>query len=186
MSTLVERLTFREVTAARWPDLVRLFEGRGGPRHCWCMVWRATPEERRRFDGRARRKAALARRIRQRIPIGILAYLDGEPVAWCSIAPRETYLRLGVSPADHGERIWSLVCFFVISRLRQHGVMRRLIQAAVAHARKHGAMVVEAYPVDPDSPSYRFMGFVPAFTAAGFHEVGRAGTRRHVMRLQVR
>jgi hypothetical protein len=42
--------------------------------------------------------------------------------------------------------------------------------------------VVEAYPVDADSPSYRFMGFVAPFEKAGFREVGRAGTRRHVMR----
>jgi GNAT superfamily N-acetyltransferase len=186
MSTLVERLTFREVTAARWPDLVRLFEGRGGPKHCWCMVWRATPQERRRFDGGASRKAALARRVRQGTPIGILAYLDGEPVAWCSIAPRDTYLRLGMSPAGQDGRIWSLVCFFVTSRLRGHGVMRRLIEAAVAHARRRGATIVEAYPVDPESPSYRFMGFVPVFKTAGFREVGRAGARRHVMRLEVR
>jgi len=48
-----------------------------------------------------------------------------------------------------------------------------------------GARVVEAYPVAPDSPSYRFMGFVPAFEKAGFREVGRAGSRRHVMRLEV-
>lgn len=35
--------------------------------------------------------------------------------------------------------------------------------------------------MEPDSPSYRFMGFVPVFEKAGFREVGRAGTRRHVM-----
>lgn len=61
--------------------------------------------------------------------------------------------------------------------------MRRLIGAAVEHARTRGATVVEAYPVKPDSPSYRFMGFIPSFKTAGFREVGRAGTRRHVMRL---
>jgi hypothetical protein len=44
---------------------------------------------------------------------------------------------------------------------------------------------VEAYPVDEAAPSYRFMGFVPVFAAAGFTEVGRAGTRRHVMRLNL-
>jgi hypothetical protein len=43
--------------------------------------------------------------------------------------------------------------------------------------------VLEAYPVSPDSPSYRFMGFVPAFEARGFAPAGMAGTRRHVMRL---
>ncbi|MBM3949771.1 MAG: GNAT family N-acetyltransferase, partial [SAR202 cluster bacterium] len=51
------------------------------------------------------------------------------------------------------------------------------------HAKGNGAAPVEAYPVDPGSPSYRFMGFTTAFTAAGFREVGKAGTRRHVMRL---
>ena len=62
---------------------------------------------------------------------------------------------------------------------------RRLIGAAVDHARENGATVVEAYPVDPTSPSYLFMGFVGTFEAMGFREVGRAGTRRHVMRLSL-
>jgi hypothetical protein len=61
--------------------------------------------------------------------------------------------------------------------------MRRLIAAATDYARENGATVVEAYPVDPDAPSYRFMGFVPVFAEAGFAEIGRAGRRRHVMRL---
>lgn len=39
----------------------------------------------------------------------------------------------------------------------------------------------EAYPVDPDSPSYRFMGFVPTYEREGFHYAKDAGTRRHVM-----
>ena len=59
---------------------------------------------------------------------------------------------------------------------------KRLIGAAVDHARERGAAVVEAYPVDPDSPSYRFMGYVGSFEAMGFRAIGRAGTRRHVMR----
>ncbi len=62
--------------------------------------------------------------------------------------------------------------------------MRGIIQAA-EYARSRGASVVEAYPVDPDSPSYRFMGFVPVFEQAGFREVGRVGARRHVMQLGV-
>ncbi len=148
------------------------------------MVWRATPAERRRTDG-ASRKAALRRRVQAGVPVGLLGYLDGEPVAWCSIAPRPTYRPLGGPslPGEAPERVWSLVCFFVVRRLRGQGIMKRLIEAAVEHARRKGATAVEAYPVDPESPSYRFMGFTPVFAAAGFREVGRAGTRRHVMRL---
>lgn len=77
--------------------------------------------------------------------------------------------------------IWSIVCFFVARQHRGTGMTRRMLAAALEHARLHGAKVVEAYPVDEDSPSYRFMGFMPLFEQAGFHEIGREGTRRHVM-----
>lgn len=83
------------------------------------------------------------------------------------------------------EGIWSIACFFVVRRLRGQGITQRIIKAAIGHARAHGALIVEAYPVDPKSPSYRFMGFVPVFKKAGFCKVARAGTRRHVMQLKV-
>jgi GNAT superfamily N-acetyltransferase len=150
------------------------------------MVWRSMPQGRSRSD-RPAKKAALQRRVLEGIPVGILGYLDGEPVAWCSIAPRATYRDLGGlnDPADATGSVWSLVCFFVLRRLRGQGILRRLIAAAVEYARIRGATVIEAYPVAPDSPSYRFMGFVASFEAAGFREVGTAGTRRHVMRLDL-
>ena len=178
----LQRLVFHEVDRSRLSDLVRLFESRGGPKNCWCMVWRATPEEARKTDGLSR-KAAFTRRVRQGVPVGILGYLDGKPVAWCSIAPRLTYRALGGPAEAPGENVWSLVCFYVTREHRGQGMTARLLNAAVAHARQRGATVVEAYPVDPDSPSYRFMGFVSVFEQAGFVEVGRAGIRRHVMRL---
>src|SRR5947209_17084985 len=82
------RLEFREVDKNRWPDMVQLFASRGGPSYCWCMVWRGAPGD--RIDGRSR-KAAMQRRVAAGTPVGILGYVDGEPVAWCSIAPRATY-----------------------------------------------------------------------------------------------
>ncbi len=182
-----DRLVFHEVDSGRWADLERLFEAPGGPKYCWCMAWRSMPPGQRRSDSLAK-KAALASRVRDGVPVGILGYLDGEPVAWCSIAPRNTYRGLGgkSGPDDSSENVWALVCFYVQRRLRRQGIMKRLITAAVEHARSRGATVVEAYPVEADSPSYRFMGFVSAFRAAGFQEVGTAGTRRHVMRLALR
>ncbi len=179
----LDKLVFREVDQSRWPDFERFFEGRGCPSYCWCMAWRATPEEAKHPDG-ASRKAAMAKRIADGVPVGILGYLDDEPVAWCSIAPRSTYRKL-VDDNSSDEGIWSIACFFILRRLRGKGITQRLIAAAVKHAKSKGATVVEAYPVDPDSPSYRFMGYVSAFRTAGFHEVGRAGSRRHVFRLKI-
>jgi GNAT superfamily N-acetyltransferase len=151
------------------------------------MVWRATPAEARQRDG-ASRKAALRQRVQSGVPIGILGYVGDDPVAWCSIAPRSTYRRLGGSndPGDADEVVWSLVCFYIVRPLRRQGIATRLLEAAIDHAGRQGATVIEAYPVDADSPSYRFMGFVSMFAALGFREVGRARTRRHVMRLRLK
>ena len=179
----LDRLVFHEVDQSRWPDFERLFESRGGPKSCWCMVWRATSQEARHTDG-ASRKAAMAKRVAARVPVGLLGYLEGEPVAWCSLAPRSTFRRL-VDDDSSDAGVWSITCFFVVRRFRGQGITQRIIQAAVTHARLHGASIVEAYPVAPDSPSYRFMGFVSVFEKAGFCEVGLAGTRRHVMRLKI-
>jgi GNAT superfamily N-acetyltransferase len=178
-----EQLEFHAVDVRRWMDFERLFESRGGPKSCWCMVWRATPAEAKCRDG-ASRKAFIRGRVSAGTPIGLLGYLKGEPVAWCSVAPRATSRRLVEDDSDDAG-VWSIACFFLVRRLRGMGLTRQVLQAAVEHARAHGASVVEAYPVEPDSPSYRFMGFVPMFVETGFSEVGRAGTRRHVMRLQL-
>ncbi len=180
----LDSLTFQSVTRTTWSEFEALFEEPGAPKYCYCMVWRRTPEEAKHHDG-ANRKRQMKQRIDHGVPIGLLARLDGKPVAWVSIAPRETYRNLGGPAPATSEKIWSLVCFFVPRRLRGQGMTRRLISGAVDHARRNGATIVEAYPVDEAAPSYRFMGFVPVFRDAGFNEIGRAGNRRHVMRLPV-
>jgi GNAT superfamily N-acetyltransferase len=174
-------LSFRAVDLANWADFERLFEAPGGPKYCWCMAWRATPEEFRQHDGPSRKKAML-KRVRAGVPVGILAYRDGRPAAWCSVAPRYTYRPLGGPEEAPGENIWSLACFFVPRPFRGQGLVPRLIREAEAYARRGGATILEAYPVQEASPSYRFMGQVRWFSKAGYREVGRAGIRRHVMR----
>jgi GNAT superfamily N-acetyltransferase len=184
--SIFEHLVFREVDRALWPDLERFFEARGGPHYCWCMLWRVMGEERKHTDP-ANRKADLKKRVDAGIPVGILAYLEGTPIAWCSLAPRTTYRPLGglIDPLENPAGVWSVVCFHTARAWRNKGIMSYLIRGSIAHASARGAQVLEAYPVDPEAHSYRFMGYVTSFTAAGFREVGRAGTRRHVMRLEL-
>lgn len=180
------RFRVREVDESCWPDLVSLFESPGGPKYCWCMAWRAKGSEAKTMTA-ADRRAALEGRVREGTPIGLLGYLEQEPVAWCSIAPRSTYRPLGgpSEPAEKDGDVWSLVCFFIKRPLRGKGLSSKLIEAAAEYARRNCGKVLEAYPVLPDSPSYRFMGFVPMFEVAGFERVGTAGSRRHVMRLHL-
>lgn len=175
------RLRVKEVTAARWGDFERLFEARGSPGYCYCMAWRATAKT-PGGGTRAGRKSMMKRGIELGVPVGLLGYVDEEPVAWCSLAPFDTFrgLRKTEEPTA---KIWSVTCFFVVRAHRGHGYTRQLLDAAVRHAKKHGARIVEGYPVDPASPSYRHMGFVSLFEAAGFQQVGREGSRRHVVQL---
>lgn len=147
------------------------------------MVWRARGVEAKQTKG-AERKRAMEARVRAGAPVGLLGYLHDAPIAWCSIAPRASYRSLGglAVTGEPEEKIWSLVCFFVKREFRGDGIATQLIQAAIAYVRSQDGAVVEAYPVDPGSPSYRFMGYVPTFEKAGFQHVGVAGSRRHVMR----
>lgn len=174
----------RSVTSENWPDLEALFEGKGGPKYCWCMAWRAMDQ--RGTADNAARKRALQSRVEAGVPIGLIGYVDGEPVAWCSLAPRASYLKLSPSQDDGESGVWSVVCFFVRRDHRKSGLSGDLLEAAAAFARSQGADTLEGYPVAPDSPSYRFMGFTGQFEGRGFVAAGRAGSRRQVMRLSLR
>jgi ribosomal protein S18 acetylase RimI-like enzyme len=167
-------------TQDRWTHLEQLFEAKGGPHYCWCMVWRNN-EHAKSLPGKVGKKASMRCRVEKGVPIGLLAYMDEEPVAWCSIAPRETYKPLGGDETKNG--VWSLTCFFVKREFRNRGLASRLLNASIRYAKESGARYVEAYPVDPESPSYRFMGFKPMFEKAGFEFVKTAGSRRNVMLL---
>lgn len=186
-----DELRFAPVRQNNWRDLAELFESRGGPKYCWCTAWRRKPPE-AKCGSAAERQAVLKRtlesQVEKGVAVGLLAYDGSSPVAWCSVGPRESLRRLGGQELD-GEGpgdVWSIVCFFARRDFRRSGIVARLIEAAKGYAAADGAKVLEAYPVDPDSPSYRFMGTIPVFEAVGFHKCGRAGTRRHVMRFRLR
>ncbi|WP_221469246.1 GNAT family N-acetyltransferase [Cohnella nanjingensis] len=137
MSNPLEQLDFFEVDQDRWSDFEKLFESRGGPKNCWCMVWRGKPEDR---ENKESKKSAIRKMVQEATPVGILGYVGDEPIAWCSIAPRSTYRELGgvYEPDENPDKVWSLVCFFVSRKYRGHGVMNQLIQAAVEHSRQRG------------------------------------------------
>lgn len=179
-------MKFLPVIPERWPDLERLFESRGGPKHCWCMVFRPMSAASRRVGGAAK-KQALSQLVAVNTPVGILAYDTDEPVAWCSVAPLETYANLRtrsyVSDGSDAEGVWSIACFYIRSAFRRQGMTTQLINAAIDYAKNNGAKVIEAYPVGYDSPSYSYMGRIGTFERLGFKEIAMAGTRRHIVRL---
>ena len=115
-----------------------------------------------------------------RVP-GLLAYVDGEPVGWTSVAPRPEFERISGDPVAAAEGapgapIWSVTCFYIHRDHRGTGVATALLEAAIEHARSAGARTLEAYPVEPEGRSDNasaFTGLRSMFERAGFHETGR-------------
>jgi GNAT superfamily N-acetyltransferase len=181
-------LVYQPVTPDRWGDFETLFGPRGACGGCWCMWWRV---KRSIFDaqkGEGNRLIMRAIIASGEVP-GLLAYDSGEPVGWCSIAPRTTFPVLGRSrilkPVDD-RSVWSVVCFFIEKGHRRQGLSVGLLRAAVDYAKENGAEIVEGYPVEPKGASapdvFVFTGLVEAFRQAGFVEVLRRSPTRPIMR----
>jgi hypothetical protein len=102
-------LNIQPVSAENRNDLETLFEGRGGPDYCWCMVWRNMQEGAGRQNKEA--KKASLKKSEEKNPIGLLPYNGCVPVGWCSIAPRGDFRNL--SGDESLENVWSLVCFYI-------------------------------------------------------------------------
>ncbi len=179
---------FLPVTAGRSADLERFSQRHGTFRYCSCMRWRLTSAE-FRASTKESRAEGLAALVRAGAPVGVLAHDDGEPVGWCSIAPRTGYPALErsrVLARVDDAVVWSVVCFFVDSAVRRRGLSLGLLRAAVGYAAEAGAGIVEGYPVEPGPRSYTWMGSPATFLAAGFRDVTPPGRRRTVMRCTVR
>jgi len=184
-------LVVHPVPAARWPDVVDLFE-RPGPRGgkpqtdgCWCQFWRLRGNA--HWDGLgAGNRAALEEEIRGGARPGLLAYADGIAVGWCRVGPRESFPRL-----EHSRKLarvdnaptWTAVCFYVHPAAKRQGVARALLDAAMQLALEQGAAVFEGYPVREGHVNIdAYTGYLPMFLAAGFEPVRDAGRRTIVRR----
>jgi GNAT superfamily N-acetyltransferase len=181
-------LEFHPLTPERWSDLEKLFGEQGACGGCWCMWWRLTRSEFMRQRGDTNKRALKKIVDSGEVP-GILAYANGCPIAWCSVAPRETYPSLErsrVLKRLDDKPVWSIVCFFVAKPFRGKGVTVKLLEAATKYACKQGCKIVEGYPNDPKNgkipDAFAYTGLASAFRRAGFVEVLRRSETRPIMR----
>jgi len=93
-----------------------------------------------------------------------------------------------MGPVDD-KPVWSVICFVVPAEYRGQGVARALLEGGIAYAKKKGARLVEAYPVDRQGrikDDYLWFGIKSMYDHAGFEEVARRKPTRPVVRLKVR
>jgi GNAT superfamily N-acetyltransferase len=90
---------------------------------------------------------------------------------------------------DDRSDVWSVPCFFVSRPHRHRGLTVALLEAAVNHAARRGARVVEGYPVEPageQADVFVYTGLASAFRRAGFREAARRSPTRPVMRYVIK
>lgn len=190
------KLTVLPLTPERWHDLEALFNARGCSvaRGCWCMYYRLSGSAGPLHSGTTRpraNRAQLKALVDAGDPPGLIGYRGKLPVGWVSVGPREEYARLRRSPVMKpvdDQPVWSIVCFVVPSEYRGQGVARALLQGAIAYAKKCGAALVEAYPVDKPTRANdesMWFGAKSMYDKAGFVEVARRKPQRPVVRIKV-
>jgi GNAT superfamily N-acetyltransferase len=143
------------------------------------------------MKGEGNKKAMKKLILSGRVP-GILAFHGREPVAWCSVAPREDFPALErsrVMARVDNKPVWSVVCFYVTKAYRNQGMVAKLLKAAIDYVKKRGGRMIEGYPVEPEKgrmpDAFAFHGLSAAFRKAGFKECARRSETRPVMRKSI-
>ena len=181
-------LKIQPVTPKRWADFELVMGPRGACGGCWCMSWRLSKSQFEKQKG-ATNKQQMKKLISNGEIPGILAYHKKQPIAWCSVAPRDCFPRLDkartLKRVDDSP-VWSIVCLYILKEYRRMGVSSRIIKAAAEYAVKKGGHIVEAYPVEMTDKSwpdpFLWTGTASAYRAAGFKEVLRRSPTRPIMR----
>ena len=188
----IDDVEIKPLTLSNWEDFERLFGPRGAYGGCWCMWWRLTRKEFEEGQGEANRQAMKAIVQSGEIP-GLLAYSNGEPCGWCSVAPREQFSSLErsrVLKRMDDKDVWSIVCFFIQKNFRGTNLNLKLILGAIEYVKSRGGEIIEAYPTllksDKAPPVSTYMGLSKIFERAGFKEVHRPSKSKVIMRYFIR
>jgi GNAT superfamily N-acetyltransferase len=190
-ATSAQRFRCVPATADRWKDMEELFGSRGACGGCWCMAWRKKKKDFDAGKGDVNRRA-LKKLTASKVAPGVLLYSGDEVVGWCSIAPRQGFVRLEGSrvwaPVDD-KPVWSVSCFFVKKGFRNQGLSVELLNGAIAFAKKHGAKIIEGYPNDlsgklPDA--FVWTGLISSYKRAGFKEVARRSDAKPIVRRELK
>jgi len=183
---------FFPVTNERWKAFEKLFGDKGACAGCWCMYWRLKQSVLDAQKGNGNKRAMKKIIGSGKIP-GILAYSEGEPIGWCSVAPREEFSKLDNSrilkPVDE-KSVWSVVCFFIHKDHRKKGLSTALLNAAKKFVKSSGGKILEGYPIEPRKDkmpdAFAWTGISAAFQSAGFKEVARRSETRPIMRFYLK
>jgi GNAT superfamily N-acetyltransferase len=162
------------VTPEHWKAFDRFF--RTHAPHCFCWWPRQPP--RTFVPGDPSNREAIQELIMSGECPGMLALIQGRPVGWCAVGPVSHYPQY----EEAEPKTWGVACLLVAPEARGKGVGRALVAAAVEHAERNGAVLVQGPPPwwRPEEEGLR-TGVLHVFRACGFQETGK-GARMPILR----
>lgn len=186
------KLEFHPLSPKRWQDFETLFGPNGACGGCWCLFWKK-PRKQFHADAYDRNRLDQKHLVEEGSIPGIIAYVNGEPVGWCAVEPRENYPALERSrilkPVDD-ERVWSVTCFFVSRKFRRQGITVALLKEAESYISSRGGKIIEGYPVEvtggKSADAFIYTGTASAYIRAGFVEVARRSPTRPIFRYTIK
>jgi len=177
----------RSLTPELRPDFYRLHSEENDCEWCCCAAWwvptwaefsQNTGERNRQMRDELFAKGECD---------GYLAYLNGQPIGWCQVGPRDRLQKLvqqyQLSPDPH---TWAITCFLVAPPHRHQGVARKILAGVLDDLRRRGIRRLEAYPrrgAGSDDGEV-WTGPEALFAGAGF-TVSREHPERPVLELRL-
>ena len=185
----LSELTFEPLTKSNWLRFEDLFGKNGACGHCWCMYYRLPKAEFHEGKVNDGNKDMMKELVWQNRPTGMLAFYEGEAIAWCALAPRQDFVKLARSrvhkPIDD-RPVWSVPCFFIHKDFRRLGVSVEMLRAVIRYAQQAGIEILEAYPTIPTTEklpdSFAWIGLYSSFEKAGFKIVDQTSKNRPMVR----
>ncbi|MDP4226469.1 MAG: GNAT family N-acetyltransferase [Bacteroidota bacterium] len=185
----LDHLTFEPLKKENWAKFVQLFGERGACGNCWCMYYRLKKVDFVEGKTGGGNRDAMQKLVMENKPVGILAFYEEQPIAWCAFAPREDFIKLEHSRVHKridNEAVWSIPCFFVDKKFRRQGISVELLKGVIRYAKEKGIKIIEAYPAIPTKESlpdsFAWIGLYKSFERAGFQIVDRTSKNRPMVR----
>jgi GNAT superfamily N-acetyltransferase len=179
MKVRIEQLT--EINFSDFEALTSCESGGG----CYCSFWHQKISSMQEWDQRKKETPHLNRqivldKIKTGFHAGVLAYADGELLAWISMGPLTdfywTWKRVG-QLGESSNTVAGITCFTVAPKFRKQGLQSKILKELIEYGKAQGWSSIEAYPFDRSAVEKHkdlvlWPGHTKGYVDAGFLKVG--------------
>lgn len=154
---------------------------------CFCAAWWVPT-----WDGFGDRKSDQNKAVREQlfkkeIYDGYLVYINGEPIGWCQVFPRDQFpLLMEKYSLQPDPEMWAITCMSIAQQYQGMGLAHQVLSLILDDLRSRGVKCIQAFPkIEPGLPREEiWTGPLSIFVKAGF-KVAKKDDHRPVLELRL-